>query len=132
MEKFKLSHPITTSGPPLHCFPIINTLCGPNLNVMLLLLLMMEKTLNIVMNFKINLCICIVFMGLFMIRSRGRRWMKTRRTHGDIEWVCNISILHLISIFGLQYINPSTVSEKFKYGAYAVMQYINPSTISKI
>ena len=33
------------------------------------------------------LCICIVFIGRFMIRSLGRRWMKTRRTQGDIEWV---------------------------------------------
>ena len=101
MEKFKLSHPITTSGPPLHCFPIINTLCGPNLNVMLLLMTMMfmmmtmmlmMMLMEIITSFKINLCICMVFMGLFMIRSRGRRWMKTRRTHGDIECVCNISI----------------------------------------
>ena len=28
-----------------------------------------------------------VFMGLFMTRSLGSRWMKTLRTQGDIRWV---------------------------------------------
>ena len=57
-----------------------------------LMMIMMEIILNIIMSLMINLCICMVFMGLFMIRSRGRRWMNTRRTHGDIEWVCIRSI----------------------------------------
>ena len=111
MKAAPLSYPITTSGPPLHCFPIINTLCGPNLYVVLLrmrtLMMMMSMMnngegdlmdimLNMIMRLTINLCICTVFMGLFMIRSRGRRWIKTRRTHGDIEWVCKSSILQLL------------------------------------
>ena len=28
-----------------------------------------------------------VFMGLFMTRSLGSRWMKTLLTQGDIRWV---------------------------------------------